>query len=98
MIVSCKVGRPYHIAEIDFRHDPDQELYDRFYVACAQLCYSDTVKLSRALGVNVVTIRLWKAKRTFPARRGMAQQVIDWVAKGKPERIIKQAESARGML
>jgi hypothetical protein len=98
MAVSCKVGRPYHIADIDFRHDPDQELYDRFYGACAQLHYFDTVLLSRALGVSLVTIRLWKAKQTFPARRGTAQQVITWVNNGKPERVIKQSGIATGMV
>ena len=98
MAVSCKVGRPYHKADIDFRHDPDQDLYDRFYAACDKLHYFDTVVLSRALGVNVVTIRLWKAHKTFPARRGTAHQVIDWVKRGKPEIVVKQAEAAGGMI
>ena len=98
MAISGKVGRPYHMADIDLAYDPDLELYDRFYAACEQLCYFDTVLLSRALGVCLVTIRLWKAKKTFPARRGMAQQVINWVNNGKPERTITQAENADGML
>ena len=97
MALGCKVGRPYHTADIDFRHDPDRELYARFYAACDKLHYFDTVMLSRALGVNVVTIRLWKAHKTFPNRRGVAHQVIDWVSRGKPERIVKQAEAAGGM-
>ena len=98
MAISCKVGRPYHVADINFRHDPDQDLYDTFYAACDQLHYFDTVLLSRALGVNIVTIRLWKAHKTFPSRRGMAYHVIDWVNRGKPEKIIKQAEITRSML
>jgi hypothetical protein len=97
MAVSCKVGRPYHVADIDFRHDPDQELYDRFYEACRDLSYFDTVLLGRALGVALNTIRLWKAGQTFPARRGIAQQVIDWVTRGKPEKVITQAERAKAI-
>lgn len=97
MAVSCKVGRPYHVADIDFNSDPDQELYDDFYKACADLHYFDTVVLSRALGVSVVTVRLWKAGKTFPMRRGMAFQIIDWVNKGKPQKTITQAEAANTM-
>lgn len=97
MAASCKVGRPYHVADIDFKQDPDQELYDKFYAACAQLCYFDTVVLSRALGYSVVTIRLWKAGKTFPARRGIAMQVISWVEAGKPQKTITQAEAANSI-
>ena len=98
MVLGCKVGRPYHKADIDFAYDPDLELYDKFYAACDQLRYFDTVLLSRTLGVSIVTIRLWKAHKTFPARRGIAFQVIDWVNRGKPERIITQAQHAQGLL
>jgi len=98
MAVSSKVGRPCHVADINLKHDPDQGLYDTFYATCSQLHYSDTVRLSRALGVTLVTIRLWKAKKTFPSRRGMALQIIDWVNRGKPERRVTQAEIAAGML
>ena len=97
MGVSCKVGRPYHRADIDFRHDPDEELYERFYRACDTLRYFDTVLLSRTLGVHLVTIRLWKAHKTFPSRRGMAHQVIAWVNNGKPQLVITQAQHAAGM-
>jgi len=98
MPVSCKVGRPYHRADIDLGYDPDQELYDRFYAACDTLRYFDTVLLSRTLGVTLVTIRLWKAHKTFPARRGIAFQVIEWVNNGKPEKIVTQAELAQSLL
>jgi hypothetical protein len=98
MAASCGVGRPYHVADIDFRYDPDQELYDRFYAACGQLRYFDTVLLSRALGVSLVAIRLWKAGQSFPRREGTAKQVINWVDNGKPEKIIKQSKTGVGML
>lgn len=86
------------MADINFRHDPDQDLYDRFYAACDQLHYFDTVLLSRALGVNIVTIRLWKAHKTFPSRRGTALQVIDWIDRGKPQKVITQAGLASSMI
>jgi len=97
MAVSCKVGRPYHKADIDLRHDSDEELYERFYMACDTLRYFDTVLLSRTLGVQVRTVRNWKSHQTFPPRRGMAQQVIDWVNNGKPQLVITQAQHAAGM-
>lgn len=98
MAIGSKAGRPYHIADIDFRYDPDQGLYDRFYAACDQLHYFDTVVLSRALGVNIVTIRLWKAHKTFPSKRGMAFQVINWVDSGKPQRTVRQEKVAVSMV
>jgi hypothetical protein len=97
MAVSCKVGRPYHVADIPFGKDPTQELYDKFYAACRELCYFDTVVLSRALGVSLVTIRLWKAGKRFPGREATARLVIDWVDRGKPQRIVTQAEAAASM-
>jgi hypothetical protein len=97
MAVSCNVGRPYHVADIDFSHDPEQELYDRFYEVCRGFSYFDTVLLSRALGVALNTIRLWKAGQTFPARRGTAMWVIAWVESGKPQRVVTQAQAAASM-
>jgi len=97
MAASAKVGRPYHVADIDFSNDPDQDLYDEFYTACRGLRYFDTVVLGRALGVSLVTIRLWKAGKTFPQRRGTAMLVISWVKAGKPQRTVTQAEAATSM-
>ena len=98
MAVNCKVGRPYHIADIDFRHDPDQELYDRFFEACRGLCYFETVVLAKALRVNVRTVRRWKEGRNFPTTRGTAMLVISWVNSGKPMKIISQAANSTAML
>ena len=98
MATSVRVGRPYQEADINFTEDPDQELYDQFYAACADLHYFDTVVLSRTLGVHIVTVRRWKAGQTFPPSKGRAQCVIDWVNMGKPRKIVPRAQATRGML
>jgi len=98
MGVSASVGRPYHMADIDFSKDPELPLRTAFLAACSTLRYFDTVVLSRSLGVDVVTVRRWKAGTAFPARRGFAQYVIEWVNNGKPRKVITQAEIARAML
>lgn len=97
MAVSYKVGRPYHIADISFNKDPDQELYDRFYKACRDLRYFETVVLARALQISVRTVRNWKAGRCFPTTRGTAILIIDWVERGKPQKMVSQAEASEGM-
>lgn len=97
MAVSCKAGRPYHIADIPFGEDSSQELYDNFYAICRELHYFDTVLLSRALGVSLVTIRLWKAGKRFPGREATARLVIAWVNGGKPQKTITQAEANASM-
>jgi hypothetical protein len=97
-IIALRTGRPYHTADIDFSKDPDLELYARFYEACSTLCYFDTVVLSRALGVDVVTVRRWKARQNFPERKGTAQHVINWVASGKPRKIVSQREGSTSQI
>lgn len=98
MAVSSRVGRPYQVADIDLVHDPDLELYDRFFSACSDLRYSDTVVLARTLGIQVRTIRNWKAGATFPPRKGVATLVIVWVKNGKPRKIVTQAGAAMGVI
>lgn len=92
MAVSCNVGRPYHVADIPFGRDPDQELYNQFYNVCRSLSYYDTIVLARALKVDVRAVRYWQAHRYFP-RRGTAMLIIDWVERGKPRKVITQAQS-----
>jgi len=77
-------GRPICRAVIDFAHDPDEELYDRFYKACRTLSCSDMRKLARGLRVRLATIYFWRAGRTFPVTKGTAGFVIRWVEEGKP--------------
>ncbi|MCK4714689.1 MAG: hypothetical protein KAT35_03880 [Candidatus Aenigmarchaeota archaeon] len=98
MAVSGKVGRPYQVADINFVDDPDLELYERFYEACSDLCYSDTVVLARTFGFQERTIRNWKAGFTFPPKTMIATKVILWVKNGKPRRVITQASASAGVL
>lgn len=98
MAVSCKVGRPYHIADICFGKDPDRELYDQFYRACRDLSYFETVILARACKVAVRTVRRWQSGKYFPARRGTAVLIIAWVNSGKPQKMITQEELSRAMV
>jgi hypothetical protein len=93
MAVSAR-GRPVCIAALDFRHDPDQELYDEFYRACRTLSCSDIRKLARALRIDESTVRCWKKTKTFPVTRGTAKRVIKWVEEGKPIEFRTQAQIA----
>ena len=97
MAVSYRVGRPYHVADINFAEDHDQELYDRFYEACRALSYSEMVALARALQVTLRCMRYWREGKCFPSTRGTAMHVIAWVANGKPIKRVTQAEAAEGM-
>lgn len=90
-------GRPICMAAIDFRSDPDKELYEKFYEACQMLSRSDIRKLARALDVNERTILYWKETKTFPVTRGTAKRVIQWVEEGKPIEFRTQAQIAASM-
>lgn len=94
MAASVKVGRPCCVADIDLRHDPDQELYNQFFDACRRLDYPDVRRLARALQVGTSTVRSWRAGQHFPTTRGTAVLVIGWVDRGKPVKMITQAEMA----
>jgi hypothetical protein len=98
MAVSCKVGRPYHVADICFSEDPDLDLYDQFYRVCRSLTYFETVILARALKVDIRTVRRWQSGQNFPVRRGRAVLIIGWVSRGKPQKIISQAADSGAML
>lgn len=97
MAVNSKAGRPICRAVIDFSHDPDQELYNRFYGVCRTLSCSDMRRLARALRVNLATVYFWKQGHTFPVTRGTAKWVIQWVEEGKPVEWVSQADIAAGM-
>ena len=94
MAVSSKVGRPVCMADIDFSRDPDQELYDRFYQVCRTLSCSDMRRLARGLRVTWATVYFWKKGKNFPATRGTAKLVIQWVEEGKPVKFMTQAQIA----
>ncbi len=87
-----KVGRPICMADIDFAHDPNQEIYDRFYEACRDLTCADMRRLARALRVHITTVIRWKSGRLFPSEIGTPILVIQWVDKGKPLKMISQAD------
>jgi hypothetical protein len=77
-------GRPYFVADIDFVDDPDMPLWDEFHQVCKQFHYREVMAVSRAFGVDPVTVRRWKYGISYPSRRGIAVLVILWVKNGKP--------------
>jgi len=90
-----KRGRPHYVADIDFSTDSELEFWDKFYSACADFKYRDVMAVSRAFSINPNTVERWKYKITFP-RKGIAQQVIDWINRGKPM-ILNQPGAKPGM-
>ena len=96
-VSSSKAGRPFQVADISFGNDPDRDLYDQFYRVCQGLTYFETIVLARSLKVDVRTVRRWQSGRYFPARRGTALLIMGWVGRGKPRKVITQAELAAGM-
>jgi len=82
-------GRPICRAVIDFAHDPDAELYDRFYKACQSLSCSDMRKLARGLDVTLATVYFWKQRHCFPVAEGTARLVIRWIEGGKPIEFVR---------
>ena len=92
-----RAGRPYVVADIDFSNDAELALWDEFYEACADFHYAEIMALSRAFGVSPITVERWKYRLTFP-RKGIAQQVIDWVNRGKPMRKVSPSQTKSDML
>ena len=92
-----KGGRPYAVADIDFSNDAELALWDEFYEACSDLRYVEIMALSRAFGISPNTVERWKYRINFP-RKGIAQQVIDWVKQGKPIRVISPSQTKSDML
>jgi len=98
MAVSCsRAGRPCLVADIDFSKDTELAFWDRFYEVCADFRYAEVMGVSRALGVSARTVENWKYKLTFP-RKGIAQQVIDWVEQGKPMKRVLPGQTVSDML
>ena len=98
MAVGCsRAGRPCFVADIDFSNDLQLAFRDDFYAACAEFRYREIVALARACGVGISTVENWKYRMTFP-RKDIAQQIIDWVARGKPMKQRRPFPEAVGML
>jgi len=89
-------GRPRYVADLDFSHDSEFKLWDKFYAACEDLRYREIMGLSRALGCNERTIESWKYRERAP-RYGTMAQVIAWVEAGKPMKL-EQRGAKPGML
>lgn len=97
MAVACaNRGRPRFVAVIDFSNDVELAFWDMFYSACSAFRYRDIVALSRAFGVSTTTVENWKYRITFP-RKGIAQQIIDWVNNGKPMKTVLPSKTSNDM-
>lgn len=98
MAVSCaRAGRPCLVADIDFSKDSELAFWDEFFGACSDFHYAEIMAVSRAFGVNYHTVEKWKYRIQFP-RKGVAQQIIDWVNRGKPMRKISPSQTISDML
>ena len=93
-----RAGRPYLVADIDFSKDTELAFLDKFFNACADFHYAEIMGLSRAYGVSTSTVENWKYGITSPKRKGIAQQIIDWVEQGKPMKKVLPSESVLDML
>ena len=93
-----RAGRPYIVADIDFSKDTELAFLDRFFRACADFRYVEIMGLSRAYGVSTRTVENWKYGITSPKRKGIAQQIIDWVEQGKPIKRVLPTQSPSDML
>jgi len=98
MAISCsRAGRPRVVAVIDFSKDSELAFWDEFYGACADFRYAEIMGLSRAFGVSLRTVEKWKYRESFP-RKGIAQQIIDWVNQGKPMKKVLPYQTVSDML
>ena len=90
MALTGRPGRPRREADIDWTTDPAQFYYDRFYEACSSLCYSDCLALSHTLKISLRQVYNWRNRVCFPHDIGVALHVMDWVAAGKPTKLVTQ--------
>jgi hypothetical protein len=77
-------GRPRYIADIEYKDDPAQFYYDKFYKACHPLSYREMLALARHLGFDLRTIYRWRSGESFPRNISTVLTVLDWVRIGKP--------------
>jgi len=83
-------GRPRREAVIDRTEDKAMFYYDRFYKACDTLSYSDCVSLANGLDISLRQVYNWRNRVSFPHDIGIALEVMDWVAAGKPTKLVTQ--------
>lgn len=97
-VTYSRAGRPYLVADIDFSRDIELAFLERFIRACADFRYAEIMGISRAYGVSISTVKNWKYGITSPKRKGVAQQIIDWVEQGKPMKKVLPSQSVSDML
>ncbi len=90
-------GRPLRVAVFDSVEDKALFYYDRFYGACDTLSYSDCRALAYGLNISLREIYNWRNHSCFP-HIGLALTVMDWVAAGKPTKLVGQREIITSML
>jgi hypothetical protein len=86
-------GRPRVEADINWgTTDPAQFYYDRFFEACRTLSSPECRALANGLKVSLRTVYNWRNSRNFPLQLGAALVVMDWVAAGKPTKLVSQSK------
>jgi hypothetical protein len=96
MVVATRAsGRPRVMADIDFDNPLKRQFVDDFQSACSTFQYRELMALSRSLGVTRLTVERWKYKIYFP-RWDMAADVLDWVQRGKPIKLVPASQSGVG--
>jgi hypothetical protein len=90
-------GRPRCVAVIDGTQDKAMFYYDKFYEACDTLSYSDCRALAYGLDISLRQVYNWRNRKSFP-RIGLVLAVMDWVAAGKPTKLVGQREIMQSML
>jgi len=85
-------GRPRREADIDTTEDKGLFYYKLFYDACATLSYADCVSLANGLDISLRQVYNWRNRVCFPHDIGCALLVVDWVAAGKPTKLVSQRE------
>jgi hypothetical protein len=84
MAVSCsRAGRPCFVADFDASRDRLLAFWEQFYSICSVFAYRDIVAVSRAYGISTNAVERWKYGINFP-KKDRAEEVIEWVAQGKP--------------
>ena len=85
-------GRPRREAVFPGTEDKGLFYYNLFYNACATLSYADCVSLANGLDISLRQVYNWRNSVCFPRDIGIALTVMDWVAAGKPTRLVSQRE------
>jgi len=91
MALTGRRGRPRREAVIGMAGDKGVFYYDLFYDACCTLSYPESVSLANGLKISLRQVYNWRNRMCFPGI-DRALLVIDWVAAGKPVKLVSQRE------